>query len=181
MECQNAHPLIPSYLDGELTEAQAAPLRKHLLDCQPCRGSAQSDKNMKRWFVEPAAVAVPRDFASRVARRAFAGDRGERYSEPVVRGPVPLQAVGKADERNMRFVLTMTALAATVLLCFAIAIKSLSLPTGAELRADDQPSLSVDQALQRLDELNRTQLNQGGADGATKVNPARAPDARRAQ
>jgi hypothetical protein len=30
--------LDPGYLDGELNESAAAPLRKHLLDCQPCRG-----------------------------------------------------------------------------------------------------------------------------------------------
>jgi anti-sigma factor RsiW len=180
MECNNARPLIPSYLDGELTEAQAAPLRKHLLDCQPCRAGAQSDKNLKRWFVEPARVAVPRDFAARVARRAFAGDRGERYSEPRLpesagRVPVPLQSSGKADERNLRFVLTLTALAATVLVFLSIAIKSLSLPTGDTLKADDRPTLSVDQALQRLDELNRPALD------GSKVIPAKAPSAGRAQ
>src|SRR6185436_4437001 len=79
MECIEARPLIPSYLDSELSEAQARPLRKHLLDCPECRALAQGEKNLKRWFVEEEATAVPRDFAARVARRAFAGDSGERF------------------------------------------------------------------------------------------------------
>ena len=174
MECQNARPLIPSYLDGELTEVQAAPLRKHLLDCQPCRASAQGEKNMKRWFVEPAAVAIPRDFAARVARRAFAEAAMEAaggLAAPLPahaathlpgpslvttpqRGGASLRAVPKADERNLRFVLSMTALAAAVLVMLSIGIRSMTLPAGAKLMADDQKTLSYDQALQDLDQLN---------------------------
>jgi anti-sigma factor RsiW len=43
MECHDARSLIQSYLDGELSQAQAAPLRTHLLDCQPCRAGAQDE------------------------------------------------------------------------------------------------------------------------------------------
>lgn len=182
MECQNARPLIQSYLDGELTEAQAAPLRKHLLDCQPCRASAQGEKNLKRWFVEPAAVAVPRDFAARVARLAFAEAAMEAaggLAAPMPataatymptatllttpqRASTSLRAVPAADERNMRFVLAMTALAATVLVLVSIGIRSLTLPSGATLMADDQKTLSYDQALQDLDQLNHREAIQNG-------------------
>lgn len=166
MECNNARPLIQSYLDGELTEAQAAPLRKHLLACQACRASAQSDKNLKRWFAEPAAVAVPRDFAARVARRAFAGDRGERFTDVAVAPALPLRArqmqpTRGSDESTLRFVLTLTALAAGLLVVLSIAIKSSTLPSGNRMLADDHRTLSVHDAIERLDQLNQAQLNQG--------------------
>src|SRR5258705_12108957 len=101
MECNQAQPLIPSYLDGELSEPQAAPLRRHLLDCQPCRAGAQSEKNVKRWFSATAAIAVPKGFAARVARRAFAGDTGEPRLEPAV-AIVPVTAAASLVPRVPR-------------------------------------------------------------------------------
>lgn len=151
--CTDARPLIMSYLDGELSEAQAAPLRKHLLGCQPCRASAQDQKNSKRWFVASEPVAVPRDFAARVARRAFQGDRGEGFAPQA-----PLSTRPRAhdvEERSMRFVLALTALAAAVVIFLSIAIRQLTLPTGDSLRADDQSTvLPIDRALEELDQLN---------------------------
>jgi hypothetical protein len=169
MECQEARRWIQGYLDGELQEAQAAPLRKHLLDCQACRASAQSEKNLKRWFVEPKSVAVPRDFAARVARRAFAGDRGERFSEPAMagvgqgavlsmaaaRGTAPSISAARSEERNLRFVLTLTAAAAAVLMTIALGIRSMNLPSGTNMRADDRPTMTIEEARRHLDELNR--------------------------
>jgi len=114
MECQNARSMIPSYCDGELSEAQAGPLRQHLLDCQPCRGSAQDLKNLKRWFAAPAIVAVPDGFAARVARRAFQGDTGELVAD------ASGAAVEQDGGRLLRFVLACTAVAAAVLLVLAI-------------------------------------------------------------
>src|SRR5687767_11962997 len=105
--CRDASALIPSYLDGELTEAQAAPLRKHLLSCQACRGSAQSEKNLKRWFVEAETPAVPKDFAARVARRAFAGDRGQPVDVDTLAGiaskPRTRPLTAAKPERVLRF------------------------------------------------------------------------------
>lgn len=181
MQCNEARPLIPSYLDAELSEAQAKPLRKHLLDCQVCRASAQSDKNLKRWFVQPAAVAVPRDFAARVARRALAGDRGERFSahpaglSPAAAGTYPLHAVPDED-KSLRFVLTLTAIAAGLLFALALSIQSLRLPASDTMHADDMPYLSEKQALQRLDELNRKESNvvkpiRSVGETATRRNP----------
>lgn len=150
MECKNARHLIPSYLDGELTEAQAGPLRKHLLDCQPCRGSAQGEKNMKRWFVDPEPVAIPRDFSSRVARRAFAGDTGEGYATTGA-----LRAVANDEDANLRFVLRITAVAAAVLIFLSLALSRINLPSESRLMADDRQEVSLDRALDELDHLDR--------------------------
>lgn len=186
MPCQDARRSIPSYLDGELTEAQAAPLRRHLLDCQPCRASAQSDKNLKRWFVEPAAVTVPRDFAARVARRAFAGDTAEGRGAPtlvpvlagggaedvlVPRGPRGL-VTGRAataprpEDRHLRFVLALTAAAAAVLFVVSLSIRSLSVPNGPDLRANDTRSMSAEEALRTLDRLNANDASARAGTGA---------------
>jgi predicted anti-sigma-YlaC factor YlaD len=60
ISCEAARPLVPGYLDGELTEGQASPLRAHLLDCPACREIAKEGKSFKRWFeFEPEPVTVP--------------------------------------------------------------------------------------------------------------------------
>jgi hypothetical protein len=163
MKCDQALALIPSYLDGELQEAQAAPLRKHLLDCQGCRGGAQGEKNMKRWFQADAALvaAIPQGFASRIARRAFAGDTGEPEIELLpARSPVLSMAPDRSAARGVddpiyRFVLQATAAAALVVLALSLALRSQTLPSGSRLRAADvRGEISVEQALERLDRLN---------------------------
>ncbi len=154
MDCQNARSLIPSYLDGELTQAQAGPLRQHLLDCQPCRGSAQDLKNLKHWFVPTAEVAVPRDFASRVARRAFQGDTGEGFE--VAGGAIALREP-ESGGRLLRFVLTCTAVAAALLLVLALGVRQLGLPQSSRLVADDKAPVRVGPALEELDRLNRAE------------------------
>lgn len=163
MDCRQAEPLIPSYLDGELSEARAAPLRRHLLDCQPCRAGAQGEKNLKRWFPAGTALAVPRGFAARVARRAFAGDLGEI---PVVDSPSKLRPVPATrptervehEEGILQFVLGLTAAAALVLIALAVSMRGSSLPSGSNLRATDgRDQISVEQALERLDRLNQAE------------------------
>ena len=130
LTCENAGALVPVYLDGELTEAQAAPLRAHLFACPACREVAKGAKNLKRWFSEAArpAVEVPPGFAARVARRAFAGDPGLF---------VPAPAAERSPQ--LTFLLQLTAVAAALLLVFAIAIQSRSLPGGDGIQADDPP------------------------------------------
>jgi anti-sigma factor RsiW len=159
MNCQDARASIQAYLDGELNEERAGPLRKHLLDCQPCRGSAQSEKNLKRWFTKaktPAANLVPRDFSARVARRAFAGDPGERFAEPrmvLVDGAGgTMAATPRADERNLRLVLSLTAAAAVLLAVLSVAMSGLHLPSSSSMLAE--PKISVEDARQQLDQLN---------------------------
>lgn len=151
--CTDSRPLIMSYLDGELSEAQAAPLRKHLLECQPCRASAQDQKNLGRWLstakAEQEPIRVPRDFAARVARRAFQGDRGALDTQAPV-----LQLPQRRDDRALRFVLVFTAAAAAVVLFCAVGIRQLTLPTGSRMVADEETVLPLEEAIRELDRLN---------------------------
>jgi len=129
--CQQARPLVTSYLDGELSSEQAGPLREHLFDCRGCREVAKEAKVLGRWFVDTEeGPAVPEGFAARVARRAFAGDPGTlqpRDPEPAARGEL------------LPFLLKASALAAGVLLVLAIGIQRRGLPSGDDLRAEPLP------------------------------------------
>jgi anti-sigma factor RsiW len=162
--CTETRPMIMSYLDGQLSEAQAAPLRKHLLECQPCRGSAQDQKNLTRWFTAAKsgpAAAVPRDFAARVARRAFQGDRGTLAAEDASwRAPA---AARPAQERHLRFVMTLTAVAAALVMILSVAIRRSMLPDGTTMQADDRNDvvLPLDEAVKRLDQLNARDASRG--------------------
>lgn len=166
MECQNARSMIPSYLDGELTQAQAGPLRQHLLDCQVCRASAQDLKNVQRWFLQPAPVAVPAGFAARVARRAFLGDTGSLADG----GEFPAARGDEERGRMLRFVLACTAAAAVVLLLLSIGVRQLALPHSDRMIADDRAPLRLDKALEELDRLNRAEksAHETGPSGAKK-------------
>jgi len=186
MHCTDARPLVPSYLDGELSEAQAGPLRKHLLACQACRAGAQAGKNVKRWFEPTEPVAVPRDFAARVTRLAFAGveavaESEEREMAPA-RTPVAPALVQRAepaqqDGRILAFVLRLTVAAAVLALLASVAIQSLRRPSSAELRADDRRVMTLDQALDKLDRIEHAeQLGRdarGRTDGSSTADRAR--------
>lgn len=158
MNCRDAKPLVPVYLDGELTEAQAAPLRQHLMSCTNCRAAAQRGTAFKGWFVDDGPVEIPAGFAARVARRAFAGDTGDireltlaphAPGIPGLEHPVPEAA--EASGRVLNFVLQLTAIAAAVLVALAIGMRSVGMPQTADLQADD---FALEEALDRLDELN---------------------------
>lgn len=166
MNCRDARPLVPVYLDGELTEAQAAPLRQHLMSCTGCRGAAQRGTALKGWFVDEGPVEVPAGFAARVARRAFAGDVGELAPSAVEtpgRSGHALAAVesSEASAGVMSFVLQLTSIAAAVLVALAIGMRSVGMPATDDLHADD---FVLDVALERLDALNAAEL---AADGAS--------------
>lgn len=127
--CEDARPLVPSYLDGELTEVQASPLRGHLLDCPACREVAKEGKAFARWFeAEPARVEIPAGFSARVARRAFAGDPGLLVPEPP---PV------RQRRSLLPFLLVATAAAAALLFVLAVAIQRESLPQSSGLDAKE--------------------------------------------
>jgi anti-sigma factor RsiW len=147
--CDNVRSMIHSYLDGELSEAQAAPVRNHLLDCCSCRESAQEGKVIKRWFAADKAgeVIVPQGFASRVARRAFAGDPGY-----VVPAPARADGVGGAAASVLPFVLKVSALAAGLLFTFSLFIQKESLPQGSGLEAERRPFWEVAPDAGALDE-----------------------------
>lgn len=143
MDCRESRPLVPGYLDGELSEAQAAPLRKHLMDCPGCRSITQADKALKSWFVDAGPVEIPAGFAARVARRALAGDTGEHWAA----------AHDAGGEHGLRgFVLQLTAVAAALVIALSIGFRTMSLPQTDDLRADD---FSLETALDALDEMNR--------------------------
>jgi anti-sigma factor RsiW len=196
MECMDARPLVPSYLDGEISEAQAGPLRRHLLACPSCRASAQAGKHMKRWFEPTAIVPVPRDFAARVARRAFAGTGSSDFEaegaptaieevlvaaraaeRPAVAPAVaPAWAASDAEAltrpgegRILRFVLQLTVAAAVLALLASVAIQGLRRPSSADLRADDRRTMTLDQALEKLDHIEDVERNaKPGAVGAER-------------
>jgi len=142
--CKQQQALIPSYLDGELSEAQAAPLRKHLLACQDCRNQAQGEKSLKVWFQAEGPVVVPDGFAARIARRAFDGDTGEPAAPMPVREETPI----------LRFVLAATSVAAAVLLILAVTLRSSDLPSSDRLRADSDSPQQLEEVLRELDRVN---------------------------
>ena len=150
MNCKDCLPLIPSYLDEELSEAQAAPLRQHLMDCRLCRKALSGERAFKRWFEhEPVVeVAVPAGFAARVARRAFAGD--------LARGDRDEARAGREHELReaplLRFALASTAIAAAVLLAVSMLISQAKLPDGDTLRAGG--NLDKETLIEKIESLD---------------------------
>lgn len=140
--CTDARPLVPAYLDGELTADRASPLRRHLMECTDCRSATQAHKAQRRWFEPTPPISVPSGFASRVARRAFLGDTGVAPSPKATLAPI------------LPFVLQMTAAAAGLLLVLSGVLRAVDIPTGGELRADDAGTISLDETLERLERLN---------------------------
>lgn len=138
--------MIGAYLDGELSPASAALLRPHLLECPACRNSTADGRVLQRWFSplreSASAPAVPAGFAARVARRAVAGDTGERGA--------PAAQEGKL----LPFVLRLTAAAAAITLMLALGVRLRSRPDAGSLSADDHKPLSMSQIQSELDRLN---------------------------
>jgi anti-sigma factor RsiW len=156
MNCDQALPLVWSYLDGELTEAQAQPLRKHLLECAACRNGAQDGKSLKRWFVEPAGAEIaPIDFASRVARAAFA----ERRRASELELDEPMQSTAIEETPIYPFVLRLIVIAAALLFVLSIVMRFQALPQTTGLRADDRTQLDDENVRQLLDRLHAADPN----------------------
>jgi len=151
MKCTDVRAQIAHYLDDELAEAQAAPLRAHLLECPGCRAELQEAKSLSAWFVAPEPVPIPSGFAARVAHRAQRGDRGALIALPTpAAGPAALEASAERDPLR-GFVLSAVAVAALVLLALSIALRRLELPDGRGLQAEDA---SRETAIEALHELN---------------------------
>jgi anti-sigma factor RsiW len=145
MTCDAAGPLVGSYLDGELSEAQASPLRTHLLDCPVCRERAKEGRVMVRWFAalreeqQASAARVPTGFAARVARRAFAGDPGLVVPVPPIETDLDEVAALVPRRSLTPFLMAATAAAAVILFLLALALQQRNLPAGSGLRADQRP------------------------------------------
>ncbi len=155
MECKQAQALMTRYLDEELAEEQAGPLRAHLLACPGCRALVQEGRSLAAWFLSPEQVPVPEGFAARVTHRAAMGSRGA----PVALPPAPsIGAVAAArsqahDQESLQgFLLSAIALAALVLLALSIAMRRLDLPGGEGLEAKDTSREQAVEALQALNE-----------------------------
>ena len=132
--CETVQPLLCSYLDGELSEAQARPTRAHLLDCLACRETVQEGKVIRRWLADAREdVEVPRGFSARVTRRAFAGDPGLLVPASP---PIGLRVAGPPS--LLPFILKLSAVAAAVLFFFSLLIQRTSLPAGDDLQASDR-------------------------------------------
>ena len=144
--CADARPLVSAYLDDELSADRASPLRQHLIECAECRSATQGHKAQRLWFQSTPDVAVPAGFASRVARRAFQGDQGEV--------PVLVSEHAQAPAPVLPFVLRMTAAAALLLLVISVALRSVEIPTGGNLRADDAATMTLEAAIERLERLD---------------------------
>lgn len=146
--CENARTLVPSYLDGELGEAQASPLRNHLLDCPSCREVAKEERALKRWFEARSAQApaVPDGFASHVARRAFAGDRGASPDE--IEPALPRRS-------HLSFLLAACAVAAALVLVLALAIRRETLPKTTGLEAQQYRPPWLTEAPANVETLDR--------------------------
>ena len=144
--CADARPLVSAYLDDELSADRASPLRQHLMECAECRTATQGHKAQRQWFQTTPEVEVPAGFASRVARRAFQGDEGE----------VLLQSSEGSESLApvLPFVLRMTAAAAMLLLMISVALRSVEIPTGGDLRADDAATMTLETAIERLERLD---------------------------
>lgn len=139
LTCEAARGLLPGYLDGELSEQQAAPLREHLLDCGTCRRGANDHKSLSRWFVD-TPVVVPDGFAARVARRAFQGDPGTVSTGHAPALEAPSAGPSMAGERQaeiLPFVLGLTAAAAVALFGLSLLLRTTTLPSDNTLTADD--------------------------------------------
>lgn len=161
MNCNDALERLTRYLDEELAEVEAAPVREHLLDCQDCRATLQEGKSLQAWFVPTEAVTVPDGFASRVAQRAASGDRGTPVLVPrpqvstpnvaAMAGGAAVSAEPETDRTN-QFVFNAIAIAALVLLAFSIGLRRLELPGGEGMKADDASKENAIEALQELNE-----------------------------
>ena len=82
-----------------------------------------------------------------------------------------LTAGSKPDERNLRFVLSLTAAAAVLLALLSVAIRGLHLPTSSSMLAETP--IRVEDARQQLDTLNHP------AAAVTPTADQKAPETRK--
>lgn len=153
--CSTYAALVPGYVDGELSEEQAAPLRQHLLSCNGCRNAVQDLGRLGQWFPDEGPLEVPAGFAARVAAAAFAGEApgaGAPRRRPVAVAPEP-----SVEARILPFVLTLTSVAAGVLLTLALLLAQKGEPEGQQLSAEPLPAI-----LQELERLNAEAAAQPG-------------------
>ena len=156
--CENARSLVSSYLDGELSEEQAGPLRTHLFDCPACRAAAQDERNLKAWFpsepAESTGALAPAGFAARVAQAAFASAQGPPSEADVELVPQPARGSVPREATILPFVLKLSAAAAGLLFVFAFLIRDHALPGGDSLDARSLPPWQREAQQSELDRVD---------------------------
>jgi len=173
-KCTELRALVPGYLDGELSEEQAAPLRRHLLSCPSCRRGATDLTNLKRWAhaaIPTDQLAIPTGFAARVAQAAFHGGPAQRQSTPRQPAPVTAQAQApqaKPETSVQSFVLVLTSIAAALLISLSFLIGIQDQPRGSNLSAQPMPDL-LPEVLRGLDELNARDVRLEKARGEREI------------
>lgn len=173
IQCDRAEEFIPRYVDGELNDDEASPLRQHLIDCQSCRLRAQEAEALSSWFVDPESIVgpaeAPEGFAARVATLAFAG---AAQVEPHG-GPRPLSEAHAEEDAHLReknlqtFVLNLTGAAAILVILLAFGLQRRGQPDLGTINADATMSLS--DSLEDLDELN--QASESAPEGSDQDQP----------
>ncbi|MFT7677553.1 MAG: anti-sigma factor RsiW [Planctomycetota bacterium] len=171
MQCVRAEELIPRYVDGELNDVEASPLRQHLIDCQTCRLRAQEVEALGSWFVDPTEqvgpAEAPAGFAARVAALAFAG---AAQVEPLA-GPRSLATAHAEEHARSRenqlqtFVLNLTGAAAILVILFAFGLQRRGMPEVGTINAD--ATMSLFESLDDLDELNKSTLHAVSGEAST--------------
>lgn len=158
-KCTEQTALVPGYLDGELSEAQAAPLRRHLLSCPSCRRGATDLTNLKRWAhaaIPTDQLEIPAGFAARVAQAAFHGGHTQGQASPQQSAPATAEAqipLDRPETSIQSFVLGLTTIAAALLISLSFFLGVQDQPRGSNLSAQPMPDL-LPEVLRELDELN---------------------------
>ena len=170
--CEDVRSLLWSYVDGELSEEQAAPMRAHLLECRTCRESVQEGKVIGRWFraARPESVEIPQGFAARTARRAFAGDPG-------LSAPAPAATAARPAGSLVPFVLKLVTAAAAALFAFSLGIQRESLPEGTGMQAQERNFWENESFLEEWEAREQREAEQAAP--ADEEAPEDAPQAAR--
>jgi len=107
-------------------------------------------------------VSIASILAARVAQAAFAPATPVAHAPQAVRAPAVLvpAAAPEQDNRLLRYVLTLTSVAAAATILVVLAARDNRLPDGDGLRAAERPQISMDTALERLEALQRAEAAQ---------------------
>ena len=147
--CDVVLALVPTFVDGEVTDGVAGTVRRHLMDCPACRNAVQEEQTLRQWFVAGPEVEVPKGFAAHVARRAFAGDVG---LEPA---PTPAAATPEPPPgRVLAFSRALVAVAAGGLVAISLVLAGSGGPEVADLDAGkglQEALLELEQENERLE------------------------------
>lgn len=170
IDCARVLAAVPTFVDEEVPEGEAASIRSHLADCTDCRAAVQEETSLRQWFVPTDEVPVPDGFAARVARRAFAGDEGSATESLPTHTLTPVAA--PADQgRLLSFTMGLTAAAAAVMMTFTLMLASGdSQGLGDGMGADSLLEDALDELEAEYDALEESSAD---GDDSAETDPAR--------